>query len=236
MWEYLTQSLSLPALIHATGNTLLLTALAMPLAVAAGLVLAVMRMSQRRALSWPAGAYIEAIRGTPLVVQMFLVYFSLPRLGMWLDTDLLTWNNFAVGTFCLAANYAAYEAEVLRAGLEAVDPGQREAGLSLGLSEAQTSWLIVLPQAFRIVVPPLTNDLIAMLKDSCLVYVIGVQELLTVAVSIGRSKFNAPQMLVAAAVIYLLLSLACYALGRFLEERLKVQGAPDLHVEQPHGH
>ncbi len=236
MWDYLIHTLSLPALIRASGVTLLLTAIAMPVATIGGLALAGMRLSRRGWLKWPAAIYIEMMRGTPLVVQIFVVYFSLPRLGEWLNTDLLTWDNFTVGVFCLAANYAAYEAEVLRAGLQAVDKGQREAALALGMSESQSQFVVVLPQAFRIVVPPLINDLIAMLKDSCLVYVIGVKELLTVAESIGRAKFIAPQMLVAAAAIYLVLSLACYALGRHLEQRLKVRGAPELHLEQPHGH
>lgn len=224
------------ALIRASGTTLLLTALSMPLAVVAGLALASMRLSRRAILAWPAAAYIEAIRGTPLVVQMFLVYYSLPELGQWLKTDLLTWNKFAVGVFCLAANYAAYEAEILRAGLQAVDRGQQEAALALGMNRWQCFRLVVLPQAFRIVVPPIINDLIAMLKDSCLVYVIGVQELLTVATSVGRGRATTARMLVAAAVIYLILSMACYALGKFMEKRLKVRGAPELHVEQPHGH
>jgi His/Glu/Gln/Arg/opine family amino acid ABC transporter permease subunit len=232
----LYEKLCLPLLLEGAGITLLLTGLSMPLAVLLGLLLAWMRGSRRRLLNWPAAAYIEVIRGTPLLVQMFLVYYSLPQLGRWLQTEWLTWNNFAVGVCCLAANYAAYEAEILRAGLEAVDKGQREAALSLGLSERKAFCLIILPQAFRIVVPPLINDLIAMLKDSCLVSVIAVQELLNIAIGIGRSKFNLPQMMVAAAVLYLLMSLACYALGKWLEKRLKVQGAHELHVDQLHGH
>jgi His/Glu/Gln/Arg/opine family amino acid ABC transporter permease subunit len=255
--EYLTERLCLPLLLKGAWTTLLLTALSMPLAVLFGLLLAWMRMSRHRWLSWPSAAYIEVIRGTPLLVQMFLIYYSLPQIGAWLDDGavnlcalvgqesllqadlfrgLLTWPNFAVGVFCLAANYAAYEAEILRAGLEAVDKGQREAALSIGMSERQAFHLIVLPQAFRIVVPPLINDLIAMLKDSCLVSVIAVQELLNIAVGVGRSKFNMPQMMITAAVLYLLMSLACYALGKFLERRLKVQGAHELHVDQVHGH
>ncbi|MFB3893704.1 MAG: amino acid ABC transporter permease [Phycisphaerae bacterium] len=240
----LDEALSLWALTKAAGLTLALTALSMPLALLAGLVLASMRLSRRRWLVWPAAAYIETIRGTPLVVQIFLIYYTLPQAGQWLSKETggwfspewLTWNNFAVGVFCLAANYAAYEAEILRAGLEAVDKGQREGGLSLGMSEGQAFGAIVLPQAFRIVVPPVINDLIAMLKDSCLVYVIGVQELLTVAIGIGRARFITPQMMVEAAAVYLVLSLACYALGKFLEKRLSIRGAAELHLEQPHGH
>ncbi len=208
----------------------------MPLATCAGLVLALMRMSPRRWLSWPSAAYIELIRGTPLLVQLFLVYFSLAQLGNSLNTTLLTLNPFTTGVLCLSGNYAAYQAEIHRAGLEAVDKGQREAALSIGLSEWQAFILIVLPQAFRIVVPPVINDLIAMLKDSCLVSVIGVQELLERARSIGKERDTVAQMLVVAAVIYLVMSLACYALGKYFEARLRARGAPELHLDQLHGH
>ena len=222
--------------MSAAKNTLLLTAVSMPLAVGLGLLLGWMRLSRHRWLCWPAAAYIEAVRGTPLLVQVYLVYFSLAQLGQQLDTTLLTLGPFTTGIICLAGNYAAYEAEIIRAGLEAVDKGQREAALSIGMSERQAFCLIILPQAFRIVVPPLINDLIAMLKDSCLVSVIGVPELLERAKSIGKERGTTAQMMVAAAVLYLVMSLVCYALGKYLEKRLKVQGAHELHVEQVHGH
>ncbi|MGD0091933.1 MAG: amino acid ABC transporter permease, partial [Planctomycetota bacterium] len=183
--DYLLNDLALFALLSAAKNTLLLTAVSMPLAVFAGLLLGWMRLSRHSWLKWPAAAYIEAVRGTPLLVQVFVVHFSLAQLGEQLHTRALTFEPFTTGFLCLAGNYAAYEAEIIRAGLEAVDRGQREAALSIGMSERQAFCLIVLPQAFRIVVPPLINDLIAMLKDSCLVSAIGVPELLERAKSIG---------------------------------------------------
>ena len=232
--------LDIPKLLNAARYTLYLTALSMPLAVAFGLVLALMRRSRFKFLAWPASLYVEVIRGTPLLVQLYIVYYSLPQVGQWLDAkfdldrfgDYLTLDNFFVGVICLAGNYAAYEAEIHRAGLQAIDKGQREAALSIGMSERQAFFRVVLPQAFRIVVPPIINDLIAMLKDSCLVSVIGVGELLFVAQGIGKSRFNMPQMLVAAAVIYLILSLICYVFGKWVESWMKVKGAPELHVDQ----
>jgi len=208
----------------------------MPLALIVGLILALMRMSRHRWLSWPAAIYIEAVRGTPLIVQVFLVYFSLPVVGRWLNTDFFTLEKFTVGVICLAGNYAAYEAEIHRAGLQAIDKGQREAALSIGLSDAQAFRFVVLPQAFRIVVPPVINDLIAMLKDSSIVSVIGLEDLLNEAQSIGRSHFTVPRMLVMAAVIYLILSLICFAFGRWVEKKLKVRGGPELHIDNVHGH
>ena len=226
----------LAQLAKATGYTLALTAISMPLALTLGLALALMRLSGRPWLSWPAVCYIELMRGTPLIVQVFLIYFSLPVLGQSLGTELLTWPKFFVGAFCLTLNYAAYEAEIHRAGIQAVDKGQREAATSIGLSDSQAFFLVVLPQALRIIVPPVINDLISMLKDSSIVSVIGVAELLCVAQALGRSSASTPRMLVIAAVFYLLLSLACGSLGKWAEAKLNVAQAPELKLDRAHGH
>ena len=223
-------------LLAGAGYTFALTAISMPLAVAVGLVIALMRMARSRWLSAPATAYVEIVRGTPLIVQVFLVYFSLPVLGQALGTELLTWPRFFVGVFCLSLNYAAYEAEIHRAGLEAIDKGQREAALSLGLDERRSFRLVILPQALRVITPPVINDLISMLKDSSIVSVIGVGELLCTAQALGRSSATSPQMLALAALFYLGLSLACSVLGKALEKRLKTTGSNELHMEQVHGH
>lgn len=224
--------LHIPKLFYAARYTLYLTALSMPLAVIFGLFLALMRTSRFKILSIPASIYVEVIRGTPLLVQLYLVYYTLPQLGQVFDVDWLTLPNFFVGVICLAGNYAAYESEIHRAGLQAIDKGQREAALSIGMSENQAFFRVVLPQAFRIIVPPIINDLIAMLKDTCLVTVISVNELLNVAMGIGKSTGSVAQMLVAAAVIYLILSLICYVFGKWVEARMKVQGAPELQVDR----
>jgi His/Glu/Gln/Arg/opine family amino acid ABC transporter permease subunit len=249
--RFLTEEIFLCQLLKGAGYTVALTALSMPLAVGVGLILALMRGARHKLLAWPAACYIEVIRGTPLLMQIFVVYYSLPELGRWLHglvqacwpaaaavlgPGFLTWPNFAVAVLCLAGNYAAYQAEILRAGLEAVDRGQREAALSIGMSERQAFVLVVLPQAFRIVVPPIINDLIAMLKDSSLVYAIGISELLTVALRVGRGNFTVPRMLVVAAAIYLILSLACYALGRWVERALRVKHGQELALAPDHGH
>lgn len=236
MEHLLVSELILPDLCRAAGVTLILTFVAMPIAVAAGLCIALMRMNRRWWLRIPAVVYVEVMRGTPLLVQLYLVYFTLARLGQAMNTTLLTWDNFTVGIFCLAANYAAYEAEIHRAGIQAIDRGQREAALSIGMSEEQAFLHVNLPQAFRIILPPVMNDLIAMLKDSCLVSVIGVSELLSVALGHGKSQFTVPQMLAAAAVIYLILSLACAVAGRWLEHAFKIKPSRELRIQTTHGH
>jgi His/Glu/Gln/Arg/opine family amino acid ABC transporter permease subunit len=222
--------IALPHLIKAAQYPLLLTAIAMPLAVIFGLILALMRTSRSAWLSWPAATYIEIVRGTPLLVQIFLAYYSLPLLSPSLRLEAVP-----CGIICLAANYAAYEAEVHRAGLQAVDKGQLEAALSIGMGRGQAFRLIIFPQAFRIVLPPVINDSIAMLKDSCLTSVIGVPELLDRAKAIGKERYNYEEMYVAASVLYMIMSLSFYFVGKWVESRLKVKGGQELEVK-PHGH
>jgi polar amino acid transport system substrate-binding protein len=218
------------ALLRGAGYTLLLTIVSMPLALIFGLVLALMARSRHWFVWLPAELYVQLVRGTPLLVQIYVIFFSLPLLGKALALgDLLTWPALAVGVLCLSANYAAYEAEIHRAGLEAVPKGQREAALSLGMSEQQAFVWVILPQSFRIILPPVVNDLVSMLKDSCLVSVMGVSELLYVAGNVGKSTFRYGEMLLAAAAIYLVLSWAAGYLGKWLEYRLKQRGLP--HVE-----
>ncbi|MEI6235510.1 MAG: amino acid ABC transporter permease [Planctomycetota bacterium] len=236
MWKYLVDDIKIIDLIYAARWPLYLTAAAMPLAVAFGLILALMRMSRIRILSWPATCYIELMRGTPLFVQLYLVYYSLPEIAGIFGPDakqFMTLEAFPAAVLCLAANYAAYEAEIHRAGLLAVDKGQREAALSIGMSEWQAFYRVTLPQAFRIVLPPIINDAIAMQKDSCLTSAIGVKELLSYATSRGNNnEIGKPKMYLAAGVLYTILSLAFYFLGKFIERKLKARGGAELNLNQ----
>ncbi len=216
------------ALAKACIHTVLLTILAMPLAVALGVLLAIAMRSNARRIAWPARVYVAVVRGTPLLVQLYLVYYSLPALGLWLAgrapslneiLDLqaaLTWPAFLVAIIVLAGNYGAYEAEVQRAGLDAVPEGQRRAAFALGLSRRTTLWKIELPQGFRTVLPATINDLNSMIKDSSLVSLIAVPELMQVALGIGKATFMVPTVLVAAAAYYLVLSLAADLIARRL--------------------
>jgi polar amino acid transport system substrate-binding protein len=219
--------LILRELAAATGITVLLTAISMPLAVVGGLFLALMDRSARKWLQWPARIYTQVVRGTPLLVQVFLVYYSLPVLGKAIGLgDALVWPAFAVGILCLAGNYAAYESEIHRAGLDAVPKGQREAALSLGMTAWQSLRLVELPQSFRIILPPIINDLVAMIKDTSLVYVIGVRELTAVSLGLGKARLIVPQMLVLAAAFYLVVSLVADRLGKRIEAQLRQRAVP----------
>ncbi|MBQ5586786.1 MAG: amino acid ABC transporter permease, partial [Selenomonadaceae bacterium] len=162
---------SLPLLIAGAGITIQITAISVGLGLIIGMFVGIARISNVKLLRWLAAIYIDFLRGTPLLVQIFLIYFALPvLLGQRVDPFI------AAITAC-GINSGAYIAEIFRAGIQAIDEGQMEAGRSLGMTWVQTMRYIIVPQAFKNIVPPLGNEFIALLKDSSLVSVIGFEEL-----------------------------------------------------------
>ena len=160
----------LPMLFQGAVMTVFLSVTAMPLAILVGLSIATARLYAPPIVRWVLGLYVELIRGTPLVLQLYVIFFLLPEFGISLPA-------LVAAILGLAMNYSAYEAEIYRAGLQAVPRGQTEAALSLGMSRWQTLQRIVIPQAFRIVIPPVLNDFIALFKDTAVCSVITVVEL-----------------------------------------------------------
>src|SRR5207247_959116 len=150
--------------------TIEISCLAMGLAVAVGLLLALARLYGIAPLRWVSAVYVEVIRGTPLLMQLFVIYYGLPSLHIRL-------NAFVAAVLGLGLNYASYEAENYRAGIQAIPHGQMEAALALGMTRWQALRRIILPQAFRIIIPPVNNDFIALFKDSSLVSVITMVDL-----------------------------------------------------------
>jgi polar amino acid transport system permease protein len=204
----------LPILLQGVGMTVLVTLCALALATALGLVWALMRTSGTRWLAWPALAFTNTIRGIPILVQLFYIYFVLPDLGV----DL---TAFQAGVIGLGIAYSAYMGEVFRSGLLAIEKGQVEAARSLGLSRGQVLWLIVLPQAVRIVLPPYGNNLIMLLKDSSQASVITVAEISTQARLIASSTFKNQEVWTMAALLYLCLSIPLIIAVSYLEKRFK---------------
>lgn len=153
------------------------------------------RLSSNGVMFGVSTFYTSFFRGTPLLLQILLVYLGLPQIGI-----VLTPIPSAV--IALSLCYGAYSAEIFRAGITAVPHGQREAARALGLRESLIMWLVVLPQALRLIIPPLGNQFIAMLKDSSLVSVLGAWELMYMARTHGRAEFKYMEMLIAAALIY----------------------------------
>lgn len=198
--------------LRATGFTIVISTLAMAVAVMGGLTLSVLRRYGGAVLRGIAGVYVEVFRGTPVLLQLYVLYYGL--------APVLTLNAFTAAVVGLGLNYAAYEAELYRAGLEAVPVGQTEAALSLGMSHGLTLRRIVLPQALRVALPGIANDFIALLKDSSLVSVITVVELtkqMTIT-AVDVRGWLAPGLL--CAVLYLGLSYPLSRLARRLERRL----------------
>lgn len=193
--------------------TITLALLAEVLGVVLGLAFALLKISRSRLLSLPAQLYIDIFRGTPLLVQITIIYFTTPLIGITFQ------SLFYAGLTALALNSAAYVAEIFRSGIQSIDKGQMEAGRASGLTYPQTMRHIIVPQAFRRVIPPLTNEFVTLVKDTSLVSVIGLVELLKSAQDIRAETFNGSP-LIAAALIYLAICLPLIYLSNALERRL----------------
>ena len=204
----------LPLLLRGAITTVELSVLSMALAVVAGLVIVLLRLYGIAPLQWMAKAYVEVIRGTPLLIQLFLIYYGLPELGIRL-------NAFLAGILGLGLNYAASEAENYRAGIQSIPRGQTEAALALGMNRWQTLRHVVLPQALRIVIPPVTNDFIAMFKDSSIVSVITMVELTKVYGMLAASTYDYIGLGLMTAAIYFALSYPASIFANWLEIKLR---------------
>jgi polar amino acid transport system substrate-binding protein len=208
-------------LLRAAGVTVILACLSMPLAMVLGLLVAVGRLYGPRWLSWLLTFYVELLRGTPLLMQLLVVYYLVPFLleKVHLPRNLL--NEFWSGVLALAINYSAYEAENYRAGILAVPKGQMEAALALGMSKATALRRVIVPQAVRIVIPPVTNDFIALFKDTSICSVIAVNEL---ARQYQSLMTNFPQLVIQlgtlTAILYMGMSWPLAVLARRLERRM----------------
>jgi polar amino acid transport system substrate-binding protein len=195
--------------------TLLISILGMALAVAFGLILALMNLYGPRWLAWLARAYIEVFRGTPLLIQLYLIFYGLPNIGIRL-------SPLVAAIVGLGLNYAAYEAENYRAGIQSIPRGQMEAALSLGMTCAQALRHVIVPQAMRLVIPPVTNDFIALFKDSSIVSVITMVELTKVYGQLASTYYDYIGVGILTAGIYFLLGLPFVRLARWAEARLAV--------------
>jgi polar amino acid transport system permease protein len=206
---------SVPLLLAGAAVTLQITALSVGFGLLIGMFVGMARLSRLVLVRAAAAVYVDFIRGTPLLVQIFLIYFALPILvGARIDPFL------AAITAC-SINSGAYVAEIFRAGIQSIDKGQMEAGRSLGMTWAQTMRHIILPQAFKRIIPPLGNEFIAMLKDSSLVSVIGFEELTRRGQLIIARTYGSFEIWLAVALIYLLMTFAISRLVAYLERRYK---------------
>ena len=207
---------SFPLLLIGAGVTVQITVLSTAIGFVIGLIVGVARISNLRVLRMLAEVYVEFFRGTPLLVQIFLFYFALPVItGQRIDP-------FIAAISACGINSGAYVAEIFRAGIQSVDDGQMEAGRSLGMTWLQTMRYIIVPQAFKRVIPPLGNEFIAMLKDSSLVSVIGFEELTRRGQLIIAKTYGSFEIWMSVAVIYLVMTLTISRFVAYLERRYRV--------------
>jgi polar amino acid transport system permease protein len=196
----------LPSFLRGLVVTLELTATSTLLSIILGLLGALGRLSSRRAIRALTALYVEIVRATPLLLQLFLVYFSLTEFGVVL-------SGFMAATLALGFFAGAFLTEIFRGGIQAVDRGQVEAALAMGMSEAQVMRKIVLPQAVRIVLPPLANQAIITLKNTSIVVTIAVPDLMYAAYNAASITYRSMEFYALAGAIYLAI---CYPLSRLL--------------------
>jgi polar amino acid transport system permease protein len=199
--------------LQGVGITILVSAASIVGATVLATLGALGRLSANPVIYAIASFYVSLIRGTPLLVQLYLIYFALPQLNIILPA-------IPAGILALSLNYGAYMTEIFRAGIQAVPPGQREAAEALGMPDQLVMRRVVLPQAIKIVIPAIGNEFIAMLKDSALVSTISVHETLFLAQRLGRSTFNPVTALLIAALVYWVLTIIFSVFQERLERRL----------------
>ncbi|KPP98739.1 amino acid ABC transporter permease [Marinobacter sp. HL-58] len=210
-WEAMFKSI--PHLLEGLPYTLMISFGGLAIGFVLGIIFGLLSINKNRLLSWPATAYIEIFRGTPILVQVLFIFYGLPDI---IGTSV---NPLVAGIAAIALNSGAYISEVVRGGVQSIDRGQTEAGLSLGLSRRQTFWSIVWPQAFRRMIPPLGNQAIVSIKDTSLFSVIGVGELVRQGQVYIANTFTAFEVYFAIAVLYLMITLSLSLLLRVIERR-----------------
>lgn len=203
----------LPYLLKGALLTIIFSALSEFFGICVGFITAIVRTSKIKVLNQLAIVYVDLFRGTPLLIQIIFVYYALPYVGINLPATI-------AGVVALSANSGAYVTEIFRAGIESIDKGQIEASRSLGMSYAKTMRYIIFPQTFKRVLPPLTNEFVALIKDSSLLSVIAISELLRTAKEMMTWKMN-PSSLTAAAILYLIITIPLTRFTSQMEKKLK---------------
>jgi polar amino acid transport system permease protein len=216
-WNVVAQYLISGIFIQAAWTTLWISVVAQTIGVIIGLFLALMRMSRYPWLNWPARFYIWLFRGSPLLVQVLILYDGLPEINTNLSKIL---SAVVCVLIAFSLNEGAYMAEIIRAGISSVDTGQMEAAKALGMRYSLAMRRIVLPQAARVIVPPLGNEFNNMLKTTSIASVIGLVELTYTASTYGSQNFTSFELLVVATFYYLVLTTLWSYVQRWLENRL----------------
>lgn len=200
--------------IEGAKYTLIIAILTVLLGTILGLILSLMKISKNKVLNGIASVYIEFVRGTPVLVQLYIVYYGMPSLGIEIP-DLLA------GVITLSLNSGAYVAEIIRAGINAVDKGQTEAARSLGMSSFLTMRYIIIPQAFKNILPALGNEFITIIKESSIVSIIGIGELMYKSDTVKGLTGQPFEPLIVAAIMYFIMTFTLSKVLGLMERRLK---------------
>lgn len=213
-WDFSVLPKYFNTFLPAAVMTLQVTVIGISIGLILGLIFSLLRISRFKILNYPAKIYIWLIRGTPLLLQLLFIYFGL--------RNIVSLGNLPSAFIALGVHNGAYIAEIFRGAIQSVNRGQKEAGLSLGMTQRKIMRRIILPQALKVAVPPLSNQLIIALKDSSLASAIAVPELLLHARQLGSSNFRLMEMLTIAAIYYLLMTSVLTIFANLIEKKLKV--------------
>jgi len=199
-------------------TTLIISVVSIVLGFVGGILIGMCRISRNPLVYGASTVYVEAFRGTPLLIQIFLVYLGLPQIGIYIDSPLVA------GLIALSLNSAAYQSEIFRGGVQSISIGQIEAARSLGMTYNQALFSVVIPQAIRNAMPPYTNEFITMIKDSSLLLTIGVMELTLQGKLISAYTGQSIPVLLFVAVLYFTLTFSTSRIMRFVERRFAIPG------------
>lgn len=208
-------------LLGALGKTLLLTLLSLFFAMFIGLIFALMNVGKNRVLNFIGTAYVDIVRGVPLIVLAYFTYFGVPAGIKMMGIQDFRLTALQAGTIALAMNCGAYMAEIIRAGIESVDKGQMEASRSLGLTYSKSMQRVVLPQAIRTMIPSIINQFIITLKDTSILSVIGFPELTNMGKTISGNTFKSLETWAVVAVLYMAVIITLSKIAKRVERRIK---------------
>ncbi len=209
-------------LLQSLGYTLILTLLALVFAMIIGLIFALCNVSHNKGLNAVGTIYVDAIRGVPLIVLAYFIYFGVPQAFRLMGVNNFRLPALQAGTIALAMNCGAYMAEIFRAGIQSIDKGQMEASRSLGLSYGLSMRKVILPQAFRVMIPSIINQFIITLKDTSILSVIGYPELTNMGKTISGNTFKSLQTWAIVGIMYMIVIVTLSKIAKKLERKIKI--------------
>lgn len=210
-------------LLSSLGNTMLLTLLALIFAMVIGLIFALCNVSHSKTLNAIGTVYVDAIRGVPLIVLAYFIYFGVPQAIKMLGFANFRLPALQAGTIALSMNCGAYMAEIIRAGIQSIDKGQMEASRSLGLNYFTSMRFVILPQAFRVMIPSIINQFIITLKDTSILAVIGYPELTNMGKTISANTFKSLETWAIVGVMYMIVIITLSKIAKNIERKIKIE-------------